>query len=671
MLATLLHDGGSPPKRPKKSCTAYPMGSRASDDKDTHRSSSSSLHGSSTMLLLQHQQQQGLAAAAAAALEQQQQQQQRPTGGFAPRAGASTAGAPLRHALMQPGRSCSPPTAALRTSLTLRDTPERDTTAEAMRAVYGQPQRVAYRRQPLRKDSGLDSSTGTIDGTGSGDLASSSTEAMLRTEEDEDMESEDLEVPVAAPMSASDTMASKAMARAHSLRRRLSRAAGLVASQAMATPVPTPAPTHGLGAISPKGPTTALRDQTPSPPRHRQSPAAAAAAAAAAAHSPVTPGSPRPQRFGLPAPEEPALAKALDYITPDKLASLLQQQGGGATASVLLLDCRAALAYAHTRLPGAVHVQFSALMLRRFKRRARCPITVSDLKTSDAARLQLRHDASTLVVVYDDDTHDARPDSPVGVLVRILRDENVEPICLRGGITGFRGLFANLLEAPAGASPVKAAPAPQQAPAPAHAPVETPHAAPVEQRLPAATTIMATPQEHAPVTHPATTVFDFLMLGNSAQGTDLAFLRHHGITHIINVTQRPFAPEVVRVAKCMQIPLQDGPGHDLLSILPQALRVIDTARMEGGRALLYCSDGLSRAAAITLAYFISTRHFTLRSAFATLLRLRPAINPNEAFVEQLAQYEGIVTRAAQHTATPPRNVPPAAATRRSRLKSRV
>ena len=332
------------------------------------------------------------------------------------------------------------------------------------------------------------------------------------------------------------------------------------------------------------------------------------------------------------------------------------------SANVLLLDCRAALAYAHTRLPGAVHVQFSALMLRRFKRRARCPITVSDLKTSDASRLAMRHGSGTMVVVYDDDTTEARPDSPLGVLVRILRDENVEPICLRGGMTAFRGRFADLLEASEETLKQQQLQQQQQAKAMPKAPAYA-----AEERGPTGDELVMGKAMRSnagvpaqPPAVAATTIFDFLMLGNMAQGTDPAFLRHHGITHIVNVTQRPFTPTIVHMAKCMQIPLQNGPGHDLLSILPQALRVIDTARMEGGRALLYCSDGLSRAAAIVLAYFISTRQYSLRSGFATLLRMRPAINPHEAFVEQLAQYEGIVQRAAQ-----------VGVSRRARLKSRV
>merc|ERR1719235_1886606 len=68
----------------------------------------------------------------------------------------------------------------------------------------------------------------------------------------------------------------------------------------------------------------------------------------------------------------------------------------------------------------------------------------------------------------------------------------------------------------------------------------------------------------------------------------------------------------------MQVPLIDGPAHDLLSILPPAIQFVEEARLKGGRALVYCTNGLSRSVAVLLAYMVSTRKYSLSSAYRTL-----------------------------------------------------
>ena len=125
-------------------------------------------------------------------------------------------------------------------------------------------------------------------------------------------------------------------------------------------------------------------------------------------------------------------------------------------------------------------------------------------------------------------------------------------------------------------------------------------------------------------------------------------MTQHGITHVLNVSEEPCASSVYLRVKCMQVPLIDGPAHDLLSILPPAIQFVEEARLKGGRALVYCTNGLSRSVAVLLAYMVSTRKYSLSSAYRTLQTLRPTIAPHVCFLTQLVEYEALVHQAFQH-----------------------
>jgi rhodanese-related sulfurtransferase len=216
------------------------------------------------------------------------------------------------------------------------------------------------------------------------------------------------------------------------------------------------------------------------------------------------------------------------YITCSVLHSVRQFNA----REVLLLDCRTALAFDRTRIAEAVSVQFSALMLRRLKKQANVRVRLDHLQLSDTAATASRKRDTTLVVVYDEDSVAVDPLSPAGVLLRILVDEGVRPVFLKGGMTEYRRLHPTDLGEPRPAM--------------------------VPARKPLHPVLKAVARARPRADLPATEVLEHLVLGNRTQGSSVAFLKANGITHVINVTETAFAQPVINAVKCMQIPLIDS-----------------------------------------------------------------------------------------------------------------
>lgn len=93
--------------------------------------------------------------------------------------------------------------------------------------------------------------------------------------------------------------------------------------------------------------------------------------------------------------------------------------------------------------------------------------------------------------------------------------------------------------------------------------------------------------------------------------------------------------------------------HDLLSVVPEALRFIEKARKADGRVLIYCSTGCSRAAALVLAYMMASSRYSYATAVQELQSRRPDARPHGSFMQQLLDFQTILTKtrgASQSTA---------------------
>jgi dual specificity phosphatase 12 len=129
---------------------------------------------------------------------------------------------------------------------------------------------------------------------------------------------------------------------------------------------------------------------------------------------------------------------------------------------------------------------------------------------------------------------------------------------------------------------------------------------------------------------------DRLFLGNIMAATSTRSLTENRITHILSVCADQIPAELPEAPFThMRISVEDVDYADLLIHLPSACRFIDSALRSGGIVLVHCGQGLSRSAAVVVAYLMWSRRIGVTQAlevvrggnsnFMTTLDLAPLL----------------------------------------------
>jgi len=82
----------------------------------------------------------------------------------------------------------------------------------------------------------------------------------------------------------------------------------------------------------------------------------------------------------------------------------------------------------------------------------------------------------------------------------------------------------------------------------------------------------------------------------------------------------------------------DLPGIDIISYFDECFSFIDSALNAGGRVLVHCMAGVSRAASIVIGYLMKVKNMDFETAFNHVKAQRPCIRPNDGFMHQLQIY---------------------------------
>ncbi|ETW06118.1 hypothetical protein H310_03710 [Aphanomyces invadans] len=160
-----------------------------------------------------------------------------------------------------------------------------------------------------------------------------------------------------------------------------------------------------------------------------------------------------------------------------------------------------------------------------------------------------------------------------------------------------------------------------------------------------------------------TKVMDYVFLGGRQQAKNRELLESLGITHILNVTPTRKVDPVAGVPNFFEkdnaftyrrCALFDNQGEDILTSLDGCIAFIDQAKFHG-RILVHCKAGVSRSAAIVLAYLMKTLAMPFADALSLLQQKRPMVNPNASFRAQLQAFEKRLNLVPRPSTSPPSN----------------
>ena len=115
-------------------------------------------------------------------------------------------------------------------------------------------------------------------------------------------------------------------------------------------------------------------------------------------------------------------------------------------------------------------------------------------------------------------------------------------------------------------------------------------------------------------------------------------LARAGITHIVDAAFEAgeSVGEGMRGSRpVLYLQLKDRPEQSIMSVVPRAVHFIANVRQAGGRVLIHCESGVSRAGAIATAYVMKTQGVDVDKALEIVRVQRPCIQPNSGFIAQL------------------------------------
>jgi dual specificity MAP kinase phosphatase len=144
---------------------------------------------------------------------------------------------------------------------------------------------------------------------------------------------------------------------------------------------------------------------------------------------------------------------------------------------------------------------------------------------------------------------------------------------------------------------------------------------------------------------------DRLFIGNERAARDPILLKGYGITHIVNLNGNEGGAHFPESFQYRKVNLNDGEFEELDRFFWDAVKFVSEAIKRGGRVFIHCRRGISRSAALALAYLIEAKEMSFDRALEQLKQRRPVININAGFLEQIR------SRARKHRVAGKRFLP--------------
>ena len=134
-----------------------------------------------------------------------------------------------------------------------------------------------------------------------------------------------------------------------------------------------------------------------------------------------------------------------------------------------------------------------------------------------------------------------------------------------------------------------------------------------------------------------------LFVGNVQAATSMEKLTTNLITHVLNV--RTVVDWVAMIdydvngIEFAHISMADDLHFDMKRNINAAIAFIKMALSDGGKVLVHCHVGRSRAPTVVAAYLIKEKDYSALSALIELVTKRPKVFPNDNFLRFLCKLE--------------------------------
>ncbi|XP_067876111.1 dual specificity protein phosphatase 8-like [Heterodontus francisci] len=289
--------------------------------------------------------------------------------------------------------------------------------------------------------------------------------------------------------------------------------------------------------------------------------------------------------------------KPVKAIKANQLAAMLQ----GQKEKVLIIDCRPLVDYHILHVLNAASVCTSKIMAERES-------LTEPLKPSPT--VMIKGLEAKELVLYDQEAKDPPASDIIAILLQKLEKQFNNVYFLKGGFVEFSSCFPSLCEGKSHSS------------------------LPNSISQPCLSTCDMGP----------TQILPYFYLGSQNDVLNKEVMVQNGISHILNVSSNCPKPAFIPDSHFLRIPVNDSYCDSLLPWLNKSVEFIDTVRSMKCRVLVHCLAGISRSAAIAIAYIMRTMDFSLDDAYRFVKDRRPSISPNFNFLGQLVEYEKAIRR---------------------------
>ncbi len=97
-------------------------------------------------------------------------------------------------------------------------------------------------------------------------------------------------------------------------------------------------------------------------------------------------------------------------------------------------------------------------------------------------------------------------------------------------------------------------------------------------------------------------------------------------------------------AEWHHFPMDDAATQDISQFFLPICQILDRAKQEGKQVLVHCAAGVSRSPTLVIAYIMWSQKKTRKEAYEYVSVKRPIIDPNDNFMDQLAEFEDVLKR---------------------------